>query len=256
VLADTHDPVATPPAKSRLPRPGPVLVDLLIAVVVFALVAWGLDWASRIAAQAALARSVQRDEHLIQRPDVNVRGWFFVPQVVSGRYAEVDVTVHDVRSGALVLSRVTARLYGVHVSLHAVITGEASTILVEETHETAVFTYQHLNAYLKAQGSPITVSAGPSGQLRLSGHPVVLGHTLSVAADAQVQPVPGFLKITPTQLQTGSPFDAGSQLVLSRLTLFIPTAPLPFGQHVTAIHPQAHQLRVEAGGHDVVIARR
>lgn len=42
---------------------------------------------------------------------------------------------------------VTARLYGVHVALHAVVTGGVSSVFVERTHETAVFSYADLNAY-------------------------------------------------------------------------------------------------------------
>lgn len=234
----------------------PLLADVLIVAVVLAVLGWGLDWASRIGAQSVMARSVQRSEQLSQRPDVDVHGWFFLPQAVSGRYGEVDIAVHDLRRETLRLAAVTARLYGVHVPLHAVVTGSVSMIFVERTRETAVLSYADLNAYLTGLGDAITVSAGPSGQLKLTGHTVVLGHSLSISADAKVQPVPGYLQITPTQLQTGTPLDTGSRLLLGqRLTLSIPTNSLPFGQQVTAIHPGKQQLTVEAGGNNILISR-
>lgn len=239
----------------RTRRVTPLLADLLIAVLVLALAAWGLDWASRISAQGAVARSVQHAQHLSERPTVAIHGWFFLPQVVKGRYNDVDITVHDLRDGTLSLSALTAHLQGVHVPLHAVVTGGVTTIFVEHSLETITFTYADLNAYLKSDGNDFTIAAGPKGQVQLTGHATILGQSFAVSADAVVRSVPGDLQITPTQLDTGTGVDSASKVLLGqRLTLSIPTAPFPFGQQVTSITPEQHHLTVHAEGTDVVIA--
>jgi hypothetical protein len=188
---------------------------------------------------------------------VKVRGWFFLPQVVAGNYGEVDVTVANVRDGPLRLSRVTAHLYGAHVPLHDVVTAGVSAVPVDRTHETAKLTYTDLDKYLAAQGQRMTVAAGPTGQVKITAHTTVLGKALAVSADAKVGSVPGYLKIVPTQLDTDvKSLDNASKLLLGqRLTIEIPTAALPFGQQVTAIHPGPSALVIDAAGRDVVLGR-
>lgn len=231
-------------------------VEVLTLVVLLCLLGWGLDWGGRIAAQSVIARSVQRAEHLSERPSVHLRGTFLLPQVVTGRYSEVDITARGVRRKNLRLASVTARLSGVRVALHDVVTDRISTIFVEHSHETVVLTYRDLDRFIAANGSRITVSAGSSGQLKLTGHTTVLGRTVALSADARVAVVPGYLEITPTQLDTGTSVDDATRLLLGqRVTVAIPLASLPFGQHVTSTRAGATRLTVRAAGRDIVLAR-
>jgi hypothetical protein len=217
-----------------------VVASVLAVLLTYALVGWGLDWASRIGAQSLIARSIQRAEHLAIRPQVEVRGWFFVPHVVTGRYSEVDVRVQDVRDGPLRLADVRAQLYGVHVPLHDVVARDVTAVPVDRTHETVTLTYADMNAYLRAEGEQLTVSPGPPGQVKITAHTTLVGHALSVSADAVISEVAGHLKITPTRLATGGPLDDASRVLLGRRLAFdVPTAPLPFGQRITSITPGA-----------------
>lgn len=230
--------------------------QLLIVVAAYALAGWGLDWMSRIGAQSLVARSIQRAEGLAVRPDVDVRDAFFVPQVVSGRYHEVDVHVQGLQDGPLRLADVTAQLYGVHVPLHDVVTRNVSAVPVDRTHETVTLTYGDVNAYLRSRGQRLAVSAGPAGQVRITAHLSVLGRSIGVSADAKVHAVPGHLQVTPTQLDTGSPLDAGSRALLGqRLAFDVPTSRLPFGQRVTDIRPGPNAIVVEAAGQNIVLSR-
>lgn len=238
-----------------LRRTGTLLTDLVIALIVLALAAWGLDWAARISAESAVARSVQHAQQLTQRPAVVVHGWFFLPQVVTGRYDNVDITLRNLRQGTLILASVTAHLQGTHVPLHAVVTNGVTKILVERSRETLVFTYAALNRYLTTQDSPFTLAAGPTGQLKVTGHATILGRSFAVSADATVRPIPGYLQISPTQLDTGTSLDAASRVLLrQRLTLTIPTTMFPFGQQVTSISPGTKTLTIRASGTNVLIA--
>lgn len=235
----------------------PLLVHVLLVALLLALIGWGLDSGARIGAESLIARSLQHAQHLRQRPSVTVRGWFFLPQVVTGDYGEVDVTVHDLRDGSLRLDTVSARLYGVHVSVHEVVTDEVSAVPVDRTSETATLTYSDLNRYLAAQGRPLSLAAGPPGEVKITAQVSLLGRSLAVSADAQVHPVPGYLEITPMSLDTGNgTVDAAMKLLLGRrITVRIPTAPLPFGQTVTAIHAGPAGLTVHAAGHHVLLER-
>lgn len=239
----------------RVPRR---LVRVLIAVVLVALVVWGLDWLARIEAQSLIARSVQQAEHLADRPSVTVRGWFFLPQLISGDYQEVDITVHDLQDGQLRLATVTAHLYGAHVSLDDVVNRSVTTVPVDRTDEQATLTYPDLNAYLAARGEPVTLGAGPPGQVKITMHTKIFGRGVSVSADARVRATPGALRITPTQLDTGNALlDAVSRIVLGgQRSITIPTTPLPFGQHVTAISVGRTQLTVGAAGQHVRVAEQ
>lgn len=249
---------STRPARRWLPtRLTAVLVaQLLVVAAAYALAGWGLDWLSRVGAQSLVARSIQRAEHLAIRPDVDVRGWFFVPQVVTGTYGEVDVRVQGIQDGPLRLADVRAQLYGVHVSLHDVVTRAVSAVPVDRTHETVTLTYADLNTYLRSQGEQLTISAGPPGQVRITAHATVLGHPIDVSADAEVRARPGYLEVTPTRLDTAGPLDGPIRALLGgRLTFDVPTARLPFGQTVTAIRPGPAAIMVEASGRHVVLAR-
>lgn len=232
------------------------LARAVVAVTLVVLAVWGLDWLARVGAESVIARSVQQTEHLSERPDVQVQGLFFLPQLVSGDYKEVDITVHNVRGGLLRLATVTAHLYGAHASLQDVVTGAVTTVPVDRTEERATLTYADLNAYLAGRDEPITLSAGPPGQVKITLHTTLFGRDVAVSADARVRAVPGYLRITPTRLDTGNGLlDTASRMLLgAKLTIQIPTTPLPFGQHVTAIHPRRTQLSVDASGRHVVVA--
>jgi hypothetical protein len=262
VAASAMNSTAYPPYPPRARRgsrrlpPRRVILSVLVVLVAYALVGWGLDWASRIGAQSLIARSIQHAEHLAIRPQVEVRGWFFVPHVVTGRYKEVDVRVQGVQDGALRLADIRAQLYGVHVPLHDVVARDVTAVPVDRTHETVTLAYADVNAYLHAEGQSLTVSAGPSGQVKITAHTAVLGHPVSVSADADITAIPGHLEVRPTQLDTGGPIDSASRALLGRrLTIDIPTAPLPFGQRVLDIRPGADSIVVEAAGHHIVLAR-
>lgn len=245
-----------PRGQPRYRLPTRLIAQLLVVAAAYALVGWGLDWLSRVGAQSLVARSIQHAEHLTIRPDVDVRGWFFVPQVVTGDYGEVDVRVQGVQDGPLRLDDIHAQLYGVHVPLHDVVTRGVTAVPVDRTHEIVTLTYTDLNAYLRDQGEQLTVSDGPPGQVRITAHLTVLGRAIGVSADADVHALPGHLEITPTQLDTGGPLDAATRVLLGRrLTFDVPTAQLPFGQKVTDIRPRPDAIMVEAAGHHIVLAQ-
>lgn len=238
-------------------RRGPRRDTVLLAVAVLlgtALLLWGADWAARWGAETLLARNIQTATGVDARPDVQVHGAFFLPQVVEGRYDDVDITVRDLTAGPLRIQRVHARLSGVRLSFHDVLVRSVSAVVIEHSTEDATLTYDDLDRYLKATGRPVTVGPAPDGQARLTGTVSVFGHSVSASALARFAPRDGELAVTPTQLDTKTPLDAASKLLLGqRFSFVVPMEPLPFGQELTRVHPGADGILVTARGNTVVV---
>lgn len=234
------------------------IITALLALGVLAGVLWGVDALARYGAQAAVSRDIGQSVHQTGTPTVHIHGVFFLPQVVRGRYGQVDVTLHGVQERALRIDQVQAVLYGVHVSLHDVLTGSVSRVPIDSTRERLRLRYTDLNAYLAATGRPVTLSrdsGGSGGTVRVTGSVTVLSHQVSATADAKVTARQGAIAITPTDVHTGNAvLDSLSRALLrQRLTVEVPTTSLPFGQQITAIHAGSGSLSVRAAGSNVVL---
>ena len=96
-----------------------------IAVV---LLLWGADTLARISAQTLLERNIQDATGVGIRPEVEVQGLLFLPQVIRGAYSEVHVTTRGITSGPLRIDRVDSQLFDVQVPFHDVLVGNIRQI--------------------------------------------------------------------------------------------------------------------------------
>jgi len=237
----------------RRPRRGTVVLAVTVLLGT-ALLLWGADWAARWGAESLLARSIQSATGVDDRPQVHVHGTFFLPQVVRGRYGDVEITVDDLTTGPLRIRRVHAQLTGVRLSFHDVLTRQVGPVVIEKSREDATLGYGDLNRYLKATGRSIRIGAAPDGQAKLTGTVTVLGHSISASALARFAPKDGDLAVTPTRLDTDTPLDKASQLLLGqRFSFVVPLDPLPFGQQLTGIRPGKDGVGITARGSAVVV---
>jgi LmeA-like phospholipid-binding len=231
----------------------PVVLGLSV-VLGTALLLWGADRLARWGAESLLARNVQSSTGAPGRPSVDVHGTFFLPQVVRGRYDDVEITVRDLSSGPLRLAEVHARLSGVHLSFHDVLVQDLDPIGIDRSVEEASLTYADLNRYLQLTGRPLSVAPADGDGLRLTGTVDVLGRSISASTQVRLSVRTGALAVAPTQLATDTPLDAATGLLLGqRFTFLVPLDPLPFGQVLTAVEVGEGGLVVRAGGNDVVI---
>lgn len=242
---------ATPPR----PRPARRTVALGVCVVLGTLVLlWGADRLARWGAEALLARDVQQATGVAERPSVQVNGAFFLLQAVQGRYDDVDVALSEVSSGPMSVDEVRARLSGVHLSFHDLLTQDPGPVWIERSVGEAFLGYDDLNRYLEVTGRPVTVGAAPGEEVLLTGTVDLLGQSVSASALAQLSPEGGALSIAPTALDSESELAPASRLLLGqRFSLRVPLDPLPFGQELTAIEGADEGLVVRARGTDVVI---
>ncbi|MCF6507387.1 DUF2993 domain-containing protein [Blastococcus sp. MG754426] len=237
----------------RRPRRSTLLLAASVALGVL-LFLWGADRLARWAAEGLLARNVQLATGVLTRPEVEVHGTFFLPQLLAGRYERVDVLVEDLRAGPLRIEQVDAELTGVHVPFHDLLTQDVDVVYLERTREVATLTYDDLNAYLEATGRPISLAGRPDGEALVTGSVEVLGRRLSASARAVIAAEDGDLAVRPTQIDTATFLDDASRLLLrQRFTAVIPMDPLPFGQELTDVGIGEDRVTVEAGGAGVIV---
>ncbi|MBV9292250.1 MAG: DUF2993 domain-containing protein [Frankiales bacterium] len=137
-----------------------VTLLVLFAVLVVA------DRLAVSAAQRDVAQRLQVEQHLDHRPDVSIRGFPFLTQLVGGRYDEVDVTVRGLHAGPLAVSRVVAHLHGVHVSLGDVVRQHVSRVPIDRASAEVVLSFGDLNTFLLSRQSARISAAG--GKVHLS----------------------------------------------------------------------------------------
>jgi len=224
-------------------------------IVVVALLLWGADTLARIGAQTLLARNIQDATGVEVLPEVDVRGIFFLPQVIRGAYSDVQVTTQGVTGGPLRIDRVDSRLSDVRVPFHDVLVRDVRRVGIGRSVENLDLTYEDLNAYFAATGRRLTLAPGRDGTVRLSGNVDVLNQRVPVSADATLSVEDDVLRISPQSFDTGSgSLDAAGRLLLGkRLTLLVPLGTLPFGHHLTGVTADPEGVHLTAEGTDILV---
>lgn len=240
---------ALSPARRR------VLLQTTGVIVVVALLLWGADTLARIGAQTLLARNIQDATGVEVLPEVDVRGIFFLPQVIRGAYSDVQVTTQGVTGGPLRIDRVDSRLSDVRVPFHDVLVRDVRRVGIGRSVENLDLTYEDLNAYFAATGRRLTLAPGRDGTVRLSGSVDVLNQRVPVSADATLSVEDDVLRISPQSFDTGSgSLDAAGRLLLGkRLTLLVPLGTLPFGHHLTGVTADPEGVHLTAEGTDILV---
>ena len=230
-----------------------------IEVVAFAtavfLLGWGADALARVGAEALLARNIQNATGVSEPPEVNVKGFAFVPQVVRGAYDEVNVTTRGITSGPLRVDQVDSQLFDVRVPFHDVLVQDIRRVGVSRSVEDVILRYEDLNAYFAATGRPLQLAPAENGQARLTGVVDILGQQVRVTAMVSLSVADEALRITPRQINTSSTtLNQASRLLLGqRLALSVPLGTLPFGHQLTSATAAPDAIRLTAQGTAIVV---
>jgi hypothetical protein len=219
------------------------------------LLLWGADSLARFGAESLLARNIADATAVPAAPEVSVRGVLFLPQVIAGRYREVDVTTRGITSGPLRLDTVDSRLYDVRVPFHDVLVGDVREFWIGRSHQELTLTYADLNAYFDATGRSLVIGPAENGRVQIGGTVRVLNQTVDAKSEVTLGAEDGVLRITPEQIDTGAAtLDAVSRLLLrQRLTLTVPLGTLPFGHRLTSVEPYPAGLTIVAEGESIVV---
>jgi LmeA-like phospholipid-binding len=214
-----------------------VLLQVLGVVVVVALLLWGADTMARIGAQTLLSRNIQDATGVEVPPEVDVHGFFFLPQLIRGAYSEVDVTTQGVTGGPLRVDRVESRLSDVRVPFHDVLVRDVRRVGIGRSVENLYLTYEDLNAYFAATGRRLVVGPGRDGAVRVTGKVDVANQTVPISADATLS----------------AEGDALRLLLAKRLRLLVPLGTLPFGHQLTGVQADSDGIHLTAMGTDIVV---
>jgi hypothetical protein len=165
---------------------------LLISLVVIVGLLVVADRVALTAAERNVANRIQVEQHLSSRPDVTIRGFPFLTQLVAGDYHDVDVTVHGLHAGSLAVSRLTAHLHGVHVSFGDVIAQHVKRVPIDRADAEVVLTYADLDTFLSGRG----IQLSPAGSGAVTVTATVAGVTAHGTARVSVRG--DAVELTPT----------------------------------------------------------
>lgn len=224
---------------------------LLVVLLLLAGLALLADRVAVGVAEDQVAEQLAGKGGLVGTPDVDITGFPFLTQAISGRYEDVRVALDAEELGQPEGTRAAVSLRGVHVPLTAVLAGSVTEVPVERIDGSATLSYDLLAAEL---GSDATISPEGDG-LRISRTVELLGYTLPVSAAGTVA-LDGDQLVVDVERATGAGVEIPSFLVtqVSDLLDLRYTVPeLPFGLQLTGVAPAADGVEVRVEATDTVL---
>lgn len=223
----------------------------LALLLLVGLVAAG-DVVAAAAAEREVARQLQTAAALPARPQVDVRGWPFLPQAVRGRYADIRVQAADVPTGGVPLARLDVRLTGVRAPLAAALRGAVRELPVERLDASALVSYDALSRASDV-GSVALSAAGDL--LRVSGRVSVLGVTLEASALSSVSVRGDVLVVTAQRYEVGGAATSAvvTAALRGRLDLRLRVGTLPYGLVLSGARVVPGGVALRASAEDAVL---
>lgn len=129
------------------------------------------------AAQRRIATVLQADAHLAHTPKVQIDGFPFLTQAVSGHYGHIEVTADDVFDTAATGpgSITTVSFSGVHLPLSKALGGKVDSVEVDHVTGTADVSFADLAAAAPVPGLALGPVAGHPDELLVSEQSDALG---------------------------------------------------------------------------------
>ncbi len=227
---------------------------LLVVLLLLAGLALLADRVAVGVAEDQVASQLAGKGGLIGTPQVDITGFPFLTQAISGRYEDVRITLDAEQLGQPEGTRAAVSLRGVHVPLKAVVAGSVTEVPVERIDGSATLSYGLLAAEI---GSDAAVSAEGDG-LRISRTVELPGYTLPVSAAGTVA-LDGDQLVVDVERATGAGVEIPGFLVeqVSDLLDLRYTVPeLPFGLRLTGVAPAADGVEVRVEATDAVLTAR
>jgi hypothetical protein len=212
---------------------------LIVGLAVLVVLLIAADRIALLVADSQIADRVQKSQELSAHPQVSIKGFPFLTQVLGGRYHEVDVSVRNITQGGLTVDKLSVHAHGVSVPLSKVVSGSVSEVPVDRADAVVTLGYPHLNAYIASQLGQVLKVSDDNGNLRLTGT-LPFPPRISLSAQAQIQVSGSAITLRPVAVASilakipGNRIATG--LVEQFLTVRLPISQLPFGiqlQHAT-----------------------
>ena len=219
-----------------------------VAIIALGIVVvlWGVDTLARIGAEFLVAREIQNTAGLIDRPDVDVRGLVFLPQVIRGSYGRVDITTRGITQGPVPVDRLESQLFDLRVPFRDVLARDVRRVAIARSVERATLGYPALNAYLEESGRSLQLGPANDGGLELTGSVDVAGQPIAVRTNATLSVTDGGVSVTPGQ-------NGGGANLGQLLAFTVPVGELPFGHQLRNATPKESGIELEAQAEGVVL---
>ena len=227
---------------------------VVLVVIVAVLLGIGLlaDRAVERWAEGYVADQLTEQAGLAGTPDVDVRGFPFLTQALSGTYEDVRISLTADELGQPEGTSADVRLVGVQIPLSAVLSGEVQEVPVDRIEGTATLSYELLSDQL---GGDSTLTPEGDG-LRVTKTVEILGYTLPLTASGTVS-LDGDELVVDVERASGAGVEVPGFLVdqasdLLDLRYAVPA--LPFGLQLTSVTPAEDGVVVEVEATDTVLA--
>lgn len=250
------------PAPPRARRALGWLVVVVVLLGGVAVAAPVVDGAARAAAEERVAAVVATESGAQGAVGVAVGGGWFLPQLLRGRYPQVQLDLRDVPAEQLRLDRVVVDLDDVELSTRELLDGRARGS-AGSASATARVSYDALNAVLAERSPPLEVAPEDGGdRLRVTGSTEVLGRRLALSGfvdlEVDLESSPAQLRAVPDELDVDDgllDLLSGSALrrVKGLLAFDVPLGELPYRQEVDGVQVQQDGVVVSTRGSSIVI---
>lgn len=223
-----------------------VIALVVLVVLVLLLV---IDRVGDYVAERVAADTIKSAQHLDSRPDVDIAGFPFLNQLITGKYDKITVTANDVRVGTQVRPLVVSR---VHVVLHSLtVSRDFHSVHATSADATATVSYAELGRTLGIQ-----VSYAGDGRVRASKPAAVAGDSGGAVVTTRPTLSGDELTFSGTTVQNAGTLSPSRAAALHRIfEINIPLRGVQFGVRVRALDVAENGVTLELVGHDLIYSR-
>jgi hypothetical protein len=232
-------------------RRGGCLVAVLVLLVVLVGALVVVDRVGVGIAEGQVAEQVAARGGLAAEPDVDITGFPFLTQALSGEYDDVRIHLTAEQLGQPAGTRADIALRGVHVPLSDVLSGSVQQIPVDAVDGTATLSWPLLALQL---GGDTTLSRDGDG-IRLTKTVEVLGFEFALTASGTVSLQDGDVVIDVDDASAGAVDvpDFALEQAAELLDFRYPVPALPFGLQVTSLTPADDGAVIAVEARDTVL---
>lgn len=220
-----------------------------IAVTVILVLLLVTDRVGDYVAERIAGDTIESAQDLNSRPDVDIAGFPFLNQLITGKYDKITVTADDVPVGTAAHRLVVSR---VQVVLHALtVSRNFHSVHADSANATATVSYAELSDTLGVQ-----VGYAGGGRIRASKTVTVAG--VSARADVTTRPTlsDGALSFSGTAVDDAGSLSASLTSALERIfDIDIPLRGVQFDVRVRGLEVGENGVTLELTGHDLAYSR-
>jgi hypothetical protein len=231
-------------------------ITFTVLVVIFAILLVVADRVSAWYAQQAISNQIKDEVSnrgiTTDQPDVSVKGFPFLTQVLDGRYTKISIRLTNVEGGGVRLAELNVTATGVSADLQTIRTGQGE-VIADEVTGNATVGYSTVAALTN---QPKLSLSGQNGQLSLRMPVEIYGQQVTLVGQATVSVTKGLVKVQVTKLASADGnLPAGAQSVIRQYTRDLSVSfqlpQLPFDLVLNDVTPQSDGLAVSATAREV-----